>query len=755
VNARILFLRTATALVLLAIAAFAASQRDAWILVIGGSAALAAALFTEGPRGRSLPPWVVRIGVLAAMAWGAYGFSERPSADEAPRIVGGVVLGVLLLKMWDRKSPADWRQVMALSIVLVVAAALASAEFVVGTLVVAYAAVTVVATMLYQLHAGEERAAAERRAAAGAQVPGAVTAGSSRGGAAARHLRRLAVAGVLLGAALSSLVFLAFPRDAAQGVGSVSGRVSGFRPDVSLLGSGRTSLSSRVAMTVQLLDPRGTPGELARPLRLRGAVLARYLPESAQWRGGSVRRAGRTYGTDGGAGYAWFAPEAAGERSNVWTQVFEMRALASEHLFSAWLPLGISSDDPRSFLLDPRTAELQDASSGIGGRPRGYRVRMQAYPSPRVTRAVAGALPPRDVSFPVPEVRAIAERIVAAGAQAEIPTPEQAAADPEQRWTRNRRLATLFRDHLSGDGFRYTTDLAGFRRASGEDPIVLFLDRYRFGHCELFASALAALCLSMGTEARLVTGYMTTEYDTVAERYMVRESGAHAWVEVRTGEWQWSTFDPSPMEELLEIQRANRTWMDSFRWALDPVEFAWNSRFASFDGRTQAELGERVATGARGAGEWFGTQASELVQRASQWSRLGPAGAAWLASIGLAVAVSTAAAMVLGRRARRVARELGAGPEGLAARIALGRDAGFYLDALDALASAGLGKPAWRTPMVHAEAIRAARPLAGDAFAAVVARLYAIRFAGRRPSRAERAADGALVRRLRDALAHG
>jgi transglutaminase-like putative cysteine protease len=643
---------------------------------------------------------------------------------------------------------------MVLSMVLVVASALASAELIVGALVVAYAGATVAATMLYQLYAGEEAAAVERLAAAPpGSAPGAP--GSAHGPRAARHLGRLALAGMALGTALSALVFLVFPRDQGPGDAGGAGRVSGFRPEVSLWESGRISLSSRVAMTVRLLDPRGTPAELVRPLRMRGAVLSRYAPDVSQWRGARSRGDTRvTVEGDPGA-FSWFAPEASEERSNVWTQVVEMRSLASEHVFSAWLPLGIAGDDRRSFAFSPRTAELRDGDGGFRGRPRRYSIRMQAYPSPKVARAVCGAMPPREVSFPVPGVRAIAEAIVAANPQAEIPTEGQAAADPEQRWTRNRRLATLFRDHLSGDRFRYSTDLSGFRRTGDEDPVVLFLERYRFGHCEHFASALAALCQSMGVEARVVTGYMTTEYDGTADRYVFRESGAHAWVEVRIGEWQWGTYDPSPMDELLEIQRANRTWMDSFRWALDPVEFAWNSRFASFDGRAQAELGNRVATGARGAGEWVGAKAEELVQGVNRWFQLGRAATAWLVSVALAVAVGAAAAWAVGRRARRAAEALGAGADGLAARVALGRDAAFYLDALDALARAGLGKPAWRTPMLHAEALRAERPAAADAFAEVVGRLYAIRYAGARPTREERAADAELVRRLRAALGHG
>lgn len=751
-NALLAFRRAASVLVLLAVAAFAASQRDGTVFVAAGTLALAAALLVDGAGRFAVPTWFVRLGVLAAIGWGALRFAERPSAEEAPRVVGGVVLGVLLLKLWERKSPEDWRQVMALSIVLVVASALASADFAVGLLVVAYGGATVVATMLYQLHAGQERALAEARAAvASAAAPPT----PAQGPRAARDLRRLAVAGIAIGAALSALVFVAFPRDAATGPGAGGARVSGFRPEVDLWGAGRTSLSSRVAMTVQLLDPRDSPGQLVRPLRVRGAVLDRYSPESAQWRGSQARRSVRTF-SSGARGYEWFAPEASEERSNVWTQVVELRSFTADHVFSAWLPLALATDSPRDFARDPRTGVLLDGGTAMSGRLRGYRIRMQAYPSPRITQALTGALPPRDASFPVPEVRAIAERIVAAHPMAEIPTAEQAAQDEEQRWVRSRRLAALFRDHLAGEAFRYTTDLSGFRRASGEDPIALFLERYRFGQCEHFASALAALCLSMGVEARVVTGYMSSEYDDVAERYVVRESGAHAWTEVRTGAWQWSTLDPSPMDDLLEAQRANRTWMDSLRWALDPVEFAWNSRFASFDGRAQAELGERVAGGTRGAGEWIGSRAGALVDELGRRLGPGPGGRAWLAAAVAAAAAGVAAvAFAALRRTWRATAGLGAEGGSLAARIALGRDAGFYLDALDALARAGLAKPAWRTPMAHADAVRAARPVAGDAFAAVVERLYAVRFAGLRPTRAQRTGDAELVRRLRSALAHG
>jgi transglutaminase-like putative cysteine protease len=753
-NAALLFRRAAIFLVLVSVAAFAASQRSGWVLVAGGVLAVAAARLTDGPRRRALPGFILRIGVIALILWGGTEFMRQPTPDQAPRVVGYVVLGALLLKLWDRKEPSDWRQVIALSIVLVVASALASGDFLVGVLVIGYAMATIVTTMLYHLHAGAERAVADRRAAAvraGALPPMEAPHGS----APVRHLRRLAGVGIVMGIALSTLVFVMFPRDSVLGSGQGGARQSGFRPDISLWSGGRVSLSSRIAMTVTLLDPRGTPGNLVLPLRLRGAVLDQYQPAEAQWRADARRSGGRTYQTGPDAGFRWFANEGRQERSNVWTEIVEMRSLASEHVFTAWLPLAVACDEPRSFTLDPRNAQVSETYSGISGRPRSYSFRVQAFPSAAVSRAVAGGQPPAEPEFPVPEVRAIAQRILDESTLTDLPSEAEMAADPQQRWIRNRRIAAMLQDYLSSPRFRYTTDLSEFRRIGGADPNVLFLERYRFGHCEYFASAMVALCRSLGIEARVVTGFMATEYDTVSDRYVIRESGAHAWAEVRTGEWQWGTFDPSPIAEVLAIQQANRTWMDSFRWILDPIEFAWNSRFASFDSRAQAELAERVGAGTRGLGDWASERAKELVDSVNRWFRLGAAGTLWLVLVGVTIAIAVVAAWVVGRRLRRVARDLGAGGESLVDRLALGRDAAFYLDSLDALRRAGAGKPRARTPRAHAEELRSRNPAAGEAFSAIVALFYEIRYGGRTCSRAERVAADAMVDRLRSALGRG
>ena len=755
-NVAVAFRRMVLITCLCAIAAFAASERMGWFLVVAGIAAVAGTALADGPRARSIPPWSVRALILAAIGWGAFDFLSRPEAEEAARVVGTVVTVAMLAKLWERKSAADWRGIIALSIVLLVSAALGTSDFLVGLLVIVGVAVLVPTAMLYQVVAGTERSATERRQAAPAGSP-APAAESPQGSHAARSLRRLATVGILLGLSLSVGAFAVFPREI--GVAGRSGaRVSGFRAGIQLWSAGRISQSSRVAMTVRLLDPRDAPAELVMPLRMRGAVLERYDPGEARWREAADRSRWRIYRMAPGAGFEPFSPIVGEVSSYEWTQDVQMRSLASDRIFSAWMPLSIAGDEERSVALDPRTGEITDLGTGSGGRPRSYRIRMQAFPSPRFVEAVlpsSAPRPGRTPSFPVPKVREIADRILGESELVDLPTEAEMQADPELRRVRARRIAAYFEAFLSSPRFRYTTDLSDFRRIGDEDPIVLFLERYRFGHCELFASAMVALCRSVGIDARVVTGFLSTEYDGLSDRYVFRESGAHAWVEVRTGDWQWMTFDPSPMEELLAIQQANRTWLDGFRWILDPIEFAWNSRFAGFDSRAQADLAERIGEGSRRARDRAAALLESLERTFTAWFMPGAVGFAWAVSVAGGGIVVTAIVWIVARRAARVRRQLSAEDLSAARRVILARDARFYLDALDLLDRAGLGKPRWRTPMAHAEWLRGEDAAIGDAFADVVVRLYRIRYGGRRPRGAERTGDEQSLARLRAVLARG
>ncbi len=89
------------------------------------------------------------------------------------------------------------------------------------------------------------------------------------------------------------------------------------------------------------------------------------------------------------------------------------------------------------------------------------------------------------------------------------------------------------------ENYRYSLEV----KREGEDPLEGFLFKTHQGHCELFATAAAALLYAMGEHVRMVTGFRIREKGKGWA--IARMKDAHAWVEVWDGE-RWSTFDPSP-----------------------------------------------------------------------------------------------------------------------------------------------------------------------------------------------------------------
>jgi protein-glutamine gamma-glutamyltransferase len=79
----------------------------------------------------------------------------------------------------------------------------------------------------------------------------------------------------------------------------------------------------------------------------------------------------------------------------------------------------------------------------------------------------------------------------------------------------------------------------------GRRGIEWFVLTNRKGSCEHFASALAAMIRSCGIPARVVTGFLVTEYNERGDYFIVRASDAHAWVEYFDKTWVIIDATPS------------------------------------------------------------------------------------------------------------------------------------------------------------------------------------------------------------------
>ncbi len=100
-----------------------------------------------------------------------------------------------------------------------------------------------------------------------------------------------------------------------------------------------------------------------------------------------------------------------------------------------------------------------------------------------------------------------------------------------------RGVLNWFRDQ----GLQYTLEPG----VTSVDSVDTTLFDSKLGFCGHFASAYAMLMRAAGVPARIVTGYLGGELNPVGGYYIVRQSDAHAWVEVWLEESGWTRVDPT------------------------------------------------------------------------------------------------------------------------------------------------------------------------------------------------------------------
>ncbi|MEW6670619.1 MAG: DUF3488 and DUF4129 domain-containing transglutaminase family protein [Thermodesulfobacteriota bacterium] len=172
------------------------------------------------------------------------------------------------------------------------------------------------------------------------------------------------------------------------------------------------------------------------------------------------------------------------------------------------------------------------------------------------------------------------------------------------------------------NGFAYTLRPAPLEGDSIDD----FLFRTRSGYCEHFASAFAFLMRAAQIPARIVGGYLGGERNPFGNYLIVRQSDAHAWVEVWLPQTGWTRIDPTsaivparveqgPAAALPPAERPifltsqylaglYRYWKPvQFAW--DRVNSGWNLRVLGYTREQQREL--------LASGETMGAPAMRIV----------------------------------------------------------------------------------------------------------------------------------------------
>jgi transglutaminase-like putative cysteine protease len=293
-------------------------------------------------------------------------------------------------------------------------------------------------------------------------------------------------------------------------------------------------------------------------------------------------------------------------------------------------------------------------------------------------------------------------------------------------------IARNIERHLRSQ-FTYTMDISDAKTRADLDPIVWFLSEDgRRGHCEYFAAAMTLMCQSLGIEARVVSGYRCDEYNDFSHRFIVKQSQAHAWVEVLTSDG-WRTFDPTSGRD----SSAGRT--DSSLWQRMKHLFDWlESSYAnhilyynndSRDNLIQSMESQMTKPLYKAVNEGWITarwKDSKIYQMFRDPTK-GPV--PWIiAAVVLAVAVWYGRRIWKRWKLRQRAERIGLDALPAAERIRLARQLGFYDDLLRMLEKRRIYRKAHQTPLEFARSLLYLPADAYEAILRLTSIFYRVRF---------------------------
>lgn len=154
-------------------------------------------------------------------------------------------------------------------------------------------------------------------------------------------------------------------------------------------------------------------------------------------------------------------------------------------------------------------------------------------------------------------------------------------------------IAKNIEQHLKSK-FTYSLDLTSHKaQFAKDDPIVVFLNDVKMGHCEYFASAMTLICQSAGIPARMVVGYhvQADTFNSIGDFYTIRQSQAHSWVEVMTPNG-WTTFDPTSSREAPK----DSSLLQTLAMFYDYLQYQWAVHVVAFDASDRENLSDWLDT---------------------------------------------------------------------------------------------------------------------------------------------------------------
>ncbi len=573
--------------------ALAADAPGIWLFsMIAGS--LNAWLVFSG-RFKPLPRWlssVASVMSLLIVAMLAFGDSGQPRTILVH--IGEFLVLIEGVKLYEMRGNRDYAQLVVVSVLLMVAASVMTASFLFGLLFAIYLLFAFYCCLL--LHLKVETDHARESFAIPAEKLSPLTLRQDQR-FLLRSMRRVTALVAVFAGVAGAVVFVCFPRGPGGGVLSQlqlksDAAMVGFSDKVSFEQIRRIQQSEGTVAHVRVWRG-GKPVEGTTALYFRGVTFDIYGVDPdrprprPEW--SRSRHRDESYDVYEGSTPPGVLLPAGAER---WQQQVMMEPSASRYLFALPGVMSYMGDNAHVIAIKPsRTIKLryQPRDDTIQLDPPSQLAQPLEYDiictnGPQAEDGTEKALKAFKSTSDPNVLEPIRRYAVANALIPDITAPGQGAIPPAEYEEIARRV-----EHHLRTQFRYTLDLRDSRREfAGLDPVVAFLTRVKKGHCEYFASAMTLICQSTGIPARYVAGFRVDgdSYNPVGGYYLVKESQAHAWVEVLTPRG-WVTFDPTSGREAVPSRAS--LWQ-VMRDVIDYIEYQWAAHVVTYDNKDRDRI---------------------------------------------------------------------------------------------------------------------------------------------------------------------
>jgi len=468
---------------------------------------------------------------------------------------------LMILKLFDLRTPRDYGQILVLSLALIIAAALTSSSMPAGIGVFVMGFVFIRALMLFRLYALTTN-------------PIQQTPYLSK---ASTDLRSMQTITGFVCTIVALLIFLAMPRSfgnnaLGQWGGTTEILTTGFADDVQLGRPGRLTDSPTPVLRMTVTDRNDQPfgSDTAKAIYLRGSVLTQY--NNGRWVAHHEQNVPTTFRTRIVRQNQSIPIVSDISRAN-WTHeyaiTFDRPDQNYGYLFTPWKPLELKTVGTQSRVgIDQDTRMILLANQAVNS----YRIRTTNPEIQPLQFPTQSPRPPVSQAGVTPPISDLANQILTRAGIDPDPTTRSRQSDAQ--------AVRALENHLRTQ-FKYT--LVSEPVPPNRDATEWFLFDRREGHCEYYASSLTLLTRSVGIPARVITGYVATEYNDVNGSFVVRESNAHAWVEAMVAQNFWRTFDGTPQSDFHEIHEPDPTFFTTIAKFYDAIEHAWITAIVGYD----------------------------------------------------------------------------------------------------------------------------------------------------------------------------